>query len=505
MIKVNVNKVIKPIHNFWNNLQFHPTDAIEDSWGQEILNDVSKDKVAKMIRLYTMMEDIVSLDKDGNLKYDFTLNDLRIDYLISKGFILMLDYAYLPPFLAKDPNLVSAAAKNKTRYKGKMIVNSIPKDYKVWGEICYQYTKHIVEKYGLDLVLTWRLQCWNEPDLHLFFMGNLDNSDPSLKIRAKEYSKLYTEFTNAIDRVSPLLKRGGPSLACHWTTAFIDEFFSYVRDNNIRFDYISIHTYGTAPTELNNGSLPFDIKNTLIKHNFFINNFSRYIDLSNKEIIVDEWGASSNGFYNIEECPKLIFRDDSHYAAYFGKMITDYIYKDIKVDAMLMCLSGQHEMKVDFSGFRNLFTLHHIAKPIYNAYVILSKVGDTLLEIKTNNSDLSVLASKSNNGYQVLLSYASEHFDKDLNDLNDKLEINNINGKYLVNIYLIDKNHTNPYQLFIKEKMNNDLTDEQIKKLKEISILKTFKSFQVEATDTINVDLSFTNNALCLVELRKIN
>ena len=24
--------------NFWNNVHFHPTDAVEDLWGQEILN-----------------------------------------------------------------------------------------------------------------------------------------------------------------------------------------------------------------------------------------------------------------------------------------------------------------------------------------------------------------------------------------------------------------------------------------------------------------------------------
>ena len=29
------------IHNFWNNIHFHPTDAIEDDWGRLILDQVS--------------------------------------------------------------------------------------------------------------------------------------------------------------------------------------------------------------------------------------------------------------------------------------------------------------------------------------------------------------------------------------------------------------------------------------------------------------------------------
>jgi len=46
--------------NFWNNLHFHPTDAVEDLWGKTFLDRISADRSAQYVRLYTMFEDIVS-------------------------------------------------------------------------------------------------------------------------------------------------------------------------------------------------------------------------------------------------------------------------------------------------------------------------------------------------------------------------------------------------------------------------------------------------------------
>ena len=78
MIHINANKPIEQIHNFWNNIHFHPTDAIEDEWGKEILDAASRDKVAQRVRIYAMLEDIVTADSEGNLHYDFTDTDKEI-------------------------------------------------------------------------------------------------------------------------------------------------------------------------------------------------------------------------------------------------------------------------------------------------------------------------------------------------------------------------------------------------------------------------------------------
>ena len=82
-LRLDSEKPLFECKNFWNNIHFHPTDAIEDAWGQRILDQIAEDHVAKTVRMYTMFEDIVTQSDDGTLQYDFTLNDLRIDYLLN--------------------------------------------------------------------------------------------------------------------------------------------------------------------------------------------------------------------------------------------------------------------------------------------------------------------------------------------------------------------------------------------------------------------------------------
>ena len=170
-----------PINNFWNHIHFHPTDAIEDDWGREILDRCAADGATKSVRMYTMFEDIVSVDENGNFKYDYTLNDQRLDYMIEKGFDVVLCYNFIPPCIATDAEELNAVNKRKTRYKGKMINVSPPKDYKLWQEICENYTRHIVEKYGEEQMSSWLFQCYNEPDAPPFWMKN--EKDMSIRLR----------------------------------------------------------------------------------------------------------------------------------------------------------------------------------------------------------------------------------------------------------------------------------------------------------------------------------
>lgn len=494
MIHVDLQKGIKPIHNFWNNFHFHPTDAIEDDWGQRILNQAAEDRIADTVRMYAMLEDIVTMDENGGLRYDFTLNDQRLDYMLSKGYGIFLSYNFIPACIATDPNENSSVSKNKTRYKGKMIITSPPKDYALWEEICYRYTKHIVERYGIDVISTFYMQCFNEPDIAPFFMKNA-----TVEERQVEYMKLYRAFVSGVTRVSSRIKVGGPALAYH--ESFLDYYLSHVKEEGLKLDFVCFHNYGTDPAGLNSGERHFSVQRMLEKEQVRIDLIRKYFP-SGVEIITDEWGAASNGFFNIEECPAFIFRENSGYAAFMGKMITLFIEKDLAIDKMMICLSGQHEMVVDFSGFRNFFTLNFIKKPIYNAYALLRRIKDTQIAAETDVSDLSVLASRSQDGSAaILLSYASEHFDKNLPGICDKLTIDGIHDRRRVALWIIDETHTNPYTLYKAQGMVDPLTEEQIALLRREGTMKPVYEAETDACGMLSVDVSFGNDALVLVEL----
>ncbi len=112
-----------------------------------------------------MFEDIVYTDENDNLCYDFRVSDLRLDYLLEKGYDLLIAYGGMPDCIAASNANKTSVSKNKTRYKGKMWNSAPPKDYALWEEICYEYIKHNVERYGIETVSKWRCQCFNEPDI----------------------------------------------------------------------------------------------------------------------------------------------------------------------------------------------------------------------------------------------------------------------------------------------------------------------------------------------------
>ena len=480
-------QIEKETKNFWNHFHFHPTDAIEDDWGKRILDRAAADGVGKTVRMYAMLEDIVSRKEDGSFCYDYTLNDQRIDYMLSKGWNLLLSYNFIPPCISREPEEVNNVSKNKTRYKGKMIVIAPPKDYADWEEICYQYTCHIVERYGLERVQNWYLQCYNEPDIKSFFMRDAADAME----RLGEYVKLYAAFSRGLRRAAKGLKIGGPTLAHH--TDFLDGFLSYVRENALGLDYICVHTYGTGITSINNGTKDISVKNHL-PYLAEVCEIAKKNGFGSLPIVVDEWGASSRGFSNVEECPRLMFRESEIFSAYFFRMIDAVSQSGIPIDKMFICLSGQHEMKVDFSGFRGFFTLHSFPKPIYNAYVLAAKLGTSLIAYKKEeeNENLSVFPTRLPNGkLAIALSYASEHFDTALPPLS--LSLSGLEGRQ-GKIWRIDADHANAYAAFLRLGSPENLSEEQMAQIQKEAALVSEPFCAKEA-------LVLPSNGVILLEL----
>ena len=200
MIKVFCDQKEKDLKNFWGHIVFHPTNAIEDDWGKAYLDKIAEDGAAKTVRIYSMFEEIVTLDENGKMQFDFSKNDYRIDYLLSKGFDLMIVYAFIPPWLSaeQDDKLI------KPRYKNVYFHKSYASDYSKWEEICRVYTQHLVDRYGEDTVAKWPIHCYNEPDLHHFFY----RTAPDYQTRAAAYCKMYEGFVKATMSVSEKLKIG---------------------------------------------------------------------------------------------------------------------------------------------------------------------------------------------------------------------------------------------------------------------------------------------------------
>lgn len=495
-VTVYTNRTDGEIRNFWNHIVFHPTDAIEDDWGQKILNQIAEDRAAKTVRIYNMFEDIVTLGEDGQLAYDYTLNDYRIDYLLAHGFTPMISYAFVPPFMAQNASETSSMSKNKKRYKGKMIVTSPPKDYKLWETLCYEYTAHLVSRYGEDTVASWRLQCWNEPDIKSFWMKD----EPDVNVRCAEYCRLYDGFEAGLRAVSEKLCIGGPALAKH--IDFLELFLAYIRKSGKKLDFISFHDYGVQLKELQAKTGRISAANHLERIDRICDLVKKY-GFSDLPLIMDEWGMCSHGFANTEECPDLICRENEVFSAYFAKMITLFDEKRIPIEKMMICLSGQHEMVTDFSGFRNFFTLNFFRKPIYNAFSLAAKLGDIRLSYRTDGEcpDLSVLTTGFADGNKaILLSCAAEHFDSAWGSVPVKLTFDGLDAEYRVRLWVIDRTHANAIQRYEELGAPEHPDEAQIAELRRAGELYGTDAPDV-GRDNREVSFAMTDNSVVLCEL----
>lgn len=495
-ISVDPRIHIKHQENFWGGIVFHPTDAIEDEWGQKILDELSKDKAARYVRIYSMFEDIVSMDGQGELHYDYTLSDARLDYLLDRGFTPMIAYGGIPAPIALNRYESDTNSYKKTRYKNKMWITS-PPDIALWEEICREYTAHIVERYGEAEVKKWYIHCFNEPDNVGFFMKNATSHE-----RCVEYCKMYDAFIRGTTAVCEDLKLGGPAFAFDYD--FLEEFLAYIASTSQRMDYFSTHSYGTGPTKLQNGEKPLCVDDHIgnIRKQYEL--LSKYLP-SGVEFVMDEWGACSHGFLQSDRFPELLFRETPKFSAYHADAVTRLILdENIPISRHMICLSGQHEMSSEFEGFRNFFSLNFIKKPIYNSYVLLGKLKSEVVSATSDAENLRVLATKDAQGEMaVLLTYKTKNFSSDVQDLDATISIEATKGKGEITVWTIDNNNTNPYGVFLERGYKQTLTAEQIEELRAEGTLapRTFEAVADES-GKINIDIRLTINGIMLIEIK---
>lgn len=497
--KVKADGPSVKIHNFWNNIHFHPTDAIEDNWGQRILDQVSRDHVAQYVRIYAMLEDIVGRTDDGRLNFFFDEIDQRIDYLIAKGFRLLICFNFLPTVLAANPESISAFP----RYKGKRINTSEPADYEEWEKVCYALTEHLLKRYGEERMGQWYFHCWNEPDLPGYFMSDTDRTCDMAKVTAA-YCKLYDHFAKGVKTACNRVKIGGPSAAL--SNELIRGFLTHVRQGG-KIDFLSIHTYGTFPVNLEKGEL-VGVENTYHRVQE-LKKLAEDCGFPNIEIIVDEWGLSTEGFTCAQQCPSLEFRNTELYASAYAHLINTYTRRKAPVSKQMICLSGQHNLEKDFHGYRSFFTLSGFPKPIYNAYALAAKLGENLLESTgfDSGSEIGFFPTRADNGNIILMIYRFHpEQKKSVAPQHVRLEVEGLCGKYKILHYRIDHENCNAYTAWCERGRKPHSSQIECEEIMASGKLKLWYPEEIEEINgKWEMDVLMTENAVSLLELIRQN
>src|SRR6202050_1955327 len=177
------------------------------------------------VRFHAIFHDEIGVydeDAQGQPVFNFSYVDQIYDGLLANGVKPFVQLSFMPNKLAAKPIMQAFWYKPDV---------SPPKDWAKWDEMIAQFTKHLVDRYGIDEVSQWYFEVWNEPNLD--FWGG-DPKQPT-------YWELYDHTARAVKRVNARLRIGGPATA---QAAWIEPMIQHCVQENVPLDFGSTHVYG---------------------------------------------------------------------------------------------------------------------------------------------------------------------------------------------------------------------------------------------------------------------
>jgi xylan 1,4-beta-xylosidase len=311
----------------------------------EALRLAHDDLAVTHVRAHAILHDdlqVARRDENGALSFDFGRIDAVYDRLLAIGLRPIVELSFMPAALARDPE------QTVFTYRG---IISPPRDFAEWHRLIAELTAHLVDRYGIDEVLNWAFEVWNEPNLVVFWAGT-----------PEEYLRLYDEAADAVKGVDRRLRVGGPaSSAGEW----VHRLAQHAATSDSPMDFVSTHTYG---------NLPVDLRPALRRHG-----------LPDPPIWWTEWGVGHTHFGPIHDAvlgaPFML----SGYQAVQGRMaalaywvISDH-FEELGRPPRLM-----HD------GF-GLLTVGNLRKPRYWAAHLAAHQGEVALDTSLSGDGAEVL------------------------------------------------------------------------------------------------------------------
>lgn len=462
-ITIDAHASTTPFPHFWEQT-FGSGRAIL-SLRQSYRDDLRAVKEAtgfQSIRFHGIFNDEVGLyDPDRQVKnpglaaqaandasvYNFSYVDQIYDGVMEAGVKPFVEMSFMPRKMASDP-----AALHAFWYKPDV---SPPKDYDAWDKMIRAFAEHLVERYGLDEVASWKFEVWNEPNID-FWVGNP---------KQPTYFELYDHTARALKAVSPRLQVGGPSTA---QAAWVAPFLAHTKAANVPVDFVSTHVYAndTAPDVLGTQeNIPRDMM------------VFRAVQKVHREITQSAYPTMPLIFseYNASYANEPNVTDSDYMGPWLANTIRqcDGLVQNMAYWAFSDVFEEQGVVRSPFYGGFGLVAADHIPKPSLNVFRALHKLGDKRLTLGSESAMATVTAS---GGLAVALwNYAppvgtgAAYTMPQANSGSAKsfrVTLQNVTANAAVEIWRIDDDHGNVLKAFdAMGRPPGDLTKDQVVKL----------------------------------------
>jgi len=288
------------------------------------------------------------------VRYGFTYVDQIIDAYLELGIQPFLELGFMPSALASGDQTVFWWKGNVTP----------PRSWSAWADLVRATLRHLIDRYGLDLVRGWPIEVWNEPNLKDFWQGADQDA----------YLRLYEVTAHAVKEVDAGLQVGGPALspgADEWWAPFAE----FVTGRSVPVDFVSRHAYTSGPAQ----TVPFGVYQTLVPAAHLLEQFAaprqylRDTALADLPVHITEFNSSyrpdnpihDTAFHAAYLAPVLAAGGD--YADSFSYWTFSDMFEEAGVPTSL------------FHGGFGLLTHRQVKKPTFHLYAFMARMGEAVL------------------------------------------------------------------------------------------------------------------------------
>ena len=422
---------------------------------------------------YKSYQDYVEKNAKKTTEYNWTYFDRIVDSYLELNIRPFLELGFMPKKIASGEQTIFYWKGNTTP----------PADYEKWEKLIQATLKHLIERYGEKEVLTWPIEVWNEPNLPGFW------KDADIE----EYFKLYERSCDAVKKVNPNFKVGGPAICGGADEKWMKGFLEHCHKNKLRLDFISRHHYCTEFPDYTGHygyAKLMELDETLKTLRDCRKIIESYDEYKNLPFYITEFNTSY-----IPNCP---LHDTNLNAAYIartlseiGDYVTSYSYWTFG-DVFEEC-------GIPFTTFYGGFGLLAngcIPKPTYWTFKFFKDIKDA--EDCVYRDKNCVIVKKSDGTYKGILWNITHETKEEKIEICVDLPLEK--GRYCLLQKIVDEETCNPLKIWHDMGEPANLKKEQVELLK-ISANPLVKTESFENAKTIN--LSVEKNGVVYFELKK--
>ncbi len=293
-------------------------------------------------------------DADGGPRLNFQNATKIYEFFVAQGMKPFVELGFMPTRLASGPQTIFD-------YRGNI---TPPKEWAQWTRLVRRFVAHLVNHFGIEEVLTWHFEVWNEPDLHnTFWTGTRE-----------DYFRLYAETAHAVKAVDARLRVGGPATS---KTMWVPALLAYCAEHKAPVDFISTHHYAVdADLVLGVPEGPMYYRGPA--------GLAREVARVRAEIAASAFPKAELHFteWNCSPAHEDVFGKDTAFTAAFALQSIKEV-SGLADSYMWWTVSDIFEESGlslrPFTGKYGLVNQHGIKKPVFHAYRWLARLYDVEL------------------------------------------------------------------------------------------------------------------------------